>query len=167
MPVVPPQNEPVTTKAGVVSSAFRGNHPARVDSKGRLKIPNGFLTLLRAEFGAELFVTSVTGEFVRLYPMPVWLEVERRLAAVPSASPAKNRFLDRVNFFGQAVTIDRQGRVLLPQILRETAAMSGDVCVLGLHNHLAVWNQGRLKERLFKREPFTDEDGKVLAEYGI
>ncbi len=148
-------------------AAFRGNHPARVDSKGRLKIPNGFLALLRSQFGAELFVTSVTGEFVRLYPMPVWLEVERRLAAVPSISPAKNRFLDRVNFFGQVVAIDRQGRVLLPQILRETAAVSGDVCVLGLHNHLAVWSQARLQERLFKREPFTDEDGKVLAEYGI
>jgi MraZ protein len=148
-------------------AAFRGNHPARVDSKGRIKIPNGFLALLRAHFGGEFFVTSVTGEYVRLYPMPVWLEIERRLATVPSTSPAKNRFLDRVNFFGQVVTIDRQGRVLLPQILRETAAAVGDVCVLGLHNHLAVWSLGRLKERLFKREPFTDEDGKVLAEYGI
>jgi MraZ protein len=75
--------------------------------------------------------------------------------------------LDRVNFFGQVVTIDRQGRVLLPQMLREMAAMSGDVSVLGLQNYLAVWNQARLQERLFKREPFTDEDGRLLAEYGI
>jgi MraZ protein len=146
---------------------LRGNHPARVDAKGRLKIPNGFLSQLRTQYGSDLFVTSVTGEFVRLYPMPVWLEIERRLAAVPSAQPSKNRFLDRVNFFGQVVTIDRQGRVLLPQMLREMAAMSGDVSVLGLQNHLAVWNQTRLQERLFKREPFTDEDGRVLAEYGI
>jgi MraZ protein len=165
--VVPsPDGVPVATIERALA-AFRGNHPARVDSKGRLKIPNGFLALLRAQFGSDLFVTSVTGEYVRLYPMPVWLEVERRLATVPSTSPAKNRFLDRVNFFGQLVTIDRQGRVLLPQILRETAATAGDVCVLGLHNHLAVWSQGRLKERLFKREPFTDEDGRILAEYGI
>jgi MraZ protein len=146
---------------------LRGNHPARIDEKGRLKIPNGFRTHIESQYGAELFVTSVTGEFVRLYPMPVWLEVERRLAAVPSAHPSKARFLDRVNFFGQVVTLDRQGRVLLPQILRETAVMTGEVAVLGLHNHLAVWNQKRLAERLFKKEPFTDEDGKVLAEYGI
>jgi len=146
---------------------LRGNHPARVDDKGRLKIPNGFRTLVESQYGAELFVTSVTGEFVRVYPMAVWLEIERRLAEVPSTNPSKLRFLDRVNFFGQTVTMDKQGRVVLPQILRETAAMAGDVSVLGLQNHLAVWNLRRLQERLFKKEPFTDEDGKVLSEFGI
>jgi len=146
---------------------LRGNHPARVDEKGRLKIPNGFCVLVEQQYGAELFVTSVTGEYVRIYPMAVWLEVERRLAEVPSANPSKQRFLDRVNFFGQAVAMDKQGRVVLPQLLRESAAMTGEVSVLGLQNHLAVWNQKRLPERLFKKEPFTDEDGRVLSGFGI
>ena len=146
---------------------LRGNHPARVDEKGRLKIPNGFRSLVESQYGAELFVTSVTGEFVRVYPMAVWLEIERKLAQVPSTNPSKLRFLDRVNFFGQTVGMDKQGRVLLPQILRETAAMAGEVSVLGLQSHLAVWNLKRLQERLFKKEPFTDEDGKVLSEFGI
>jgi MraZ protein len=123
--------------------------------------------LVEQQYGAELFVTSVTGEYVRIYPMAVWLEVERRLAEVPSANPSKQRFLDRVNFFGQTVTMDKQGRVVLPQMLRESAAMAGEVSVLGLQNHLAVWNQKRLQERLFKKEPFTDEDGRVLSEFGI
>jgi len=146
---------------------LRGNHPARVDDKGRLKIPNGFRTIVESHYGPELFVTSVTGEYVRLYPMSVWLEVERRLAAVPSTNPSKQRFLDRVNFFGQTASMDRQGRLLLPQMLRETAAMTGDVSVLGLQNHIAVWNLRRLQERLFKKEPFTEEDGRALAEFGI
>ena len=146
---------------------LRGNHPARVDDKGRLKVPNGFRALVEQQYGAELFVTSVTGEYVRLYPMAVWLEIERRLAEVPSANPSKQRFLDRVNFFGQSVTLDKQGRVVLPQLLRESAAMQGEVSVLGLQNHLAVWNQKRLQERLFKKEPFTDEDGRVLSGFGI
>src|SRR5438093_2359036 len=146
---------------------LRGNHPARVDDKGRLKIPNGFRSLVESQYGAELFVTSVTGEYVRLYPMAVWLDIERRLAEVPSTNPSKTRFLDRVNFFGQTVSMDRQGRVVLPQMLRESAAMAGEVSVLGLQNHLAVWNLKRLQERLFKKEPFTDEDGKVLSEFGI
>ena len=146
---------------------LRGNHPARIDDKGRIKIPNGFRSLVESQYGLELFVTSVTGEYVRLYPMAVWLEIERKLAAVPSTNPSKLRFLDRVNFFGQAVTMDKQGRVVLPQMLRETAAMAGEVSVLGLQNHLAVWNQKRLQERLFKKEPFTDEDGRVLSEFGI
>ena len=146
---------------------LRGNHPARIDDKGRLKVPNGFRSIVESQYGPELFVTSVTGEYVRLYPMAVWLEIERRLAAVPSTHPSKLRFLDRVNFFGQVAAMDRQGRIVIPQLLRESAGMAGEVSVLGLQNHLAVWNQKRLQERLFKKEPFTDEDGRLLAEYGI
>jgi MraZ protein len=146
---------------------LRGNHPARIDDKGRIKVPNGFRSLVESQYGVELFVTSVTGEYVRLYPMPVWLEIERRLAEVPSTNPSKLRFLDRVNFFGQTMAIDKQGRLLIPQVLRETAAMAGEVSVLGLQNHMAVWNRRRLEERLFKKEPFTDEDGRALSEFGI
>jgi len=146
---------------------LRGNHPARIDDKGRLKVPNGFRTIVESQWGPELFVTSVTGEEVRIYPMAVWLEIERKLTGVPSTNPSKRRFLDRVNYFGQAVTLDKQGRVLLPQMLRESAGMVGEVSVLGLQNHLAVWNQRRLQERLFKKEPFTEDDGKALSEFGI
>jgi MraZ protein len=146
---------------------LRGNHPARIDDKGRLKVPNGFRTLVEAQYGPELFVTSVTGEYVRVYPMAVWVEIERRLVEVPSTHPSKLRFLERVNFFGQAVSLDKQGRVVLPQLLRETAAMAGEVSVLGQQNHLAVWNQKRLTERLFKKDPFTDEDGRLLSGFGI
>ena len=146
---------------------LRGHHPARVDDKGRLKVPAGFRVAIEQQYGAELFVTSVTGEYVRLYPMPVWLEIERRLAEVPSTNPSKLRFLDRVNFFGQTAAMDKQGRVLIPQVLRETAARAGEVSVLGLQNHMAVWNRRRLEERLFKKEPFTEEDGRALSEFGI
>jgi MraZ protein len=145
---------------------LRGNHPARIDDKGRIKIPNGFRVLIQSQYGDELFVTSITGDYVRLYPMAVWLEIERKLAQVPSTNPSRQRFLDRVNFFGQTVTMDKQGRVVLPQSLRESAAMAGEVSVLGLQNHLEVWNQKRLQERL-KKEPFTDEDGRALSEFGI
>ena len=145
---------------------LRGNHPARIDDKGRLKVPNGFRTAIESQWGQELFVTSVTGEYLRLYPMAVWVEIERKLQSVPSTNPSKARFLDRVNFFGQVVAMDKQGRVVIPPLLRDSAAMTGEVSVLGLHNHLEVWNQKRFVERL-KKEPFTDEDGKVLSEFGI
>src|SRR5258705_1467210 len=104
---------------------LRGNHPARIDEKGRLKVPSGFRAFVEQQWGAELFVTSVSGEYVRIYPMAVWLEIERKLVNVPSQNPSKLRFLDHVNFFGQVVTMDRQGRVVLPPMLRETAALAG------------------------------------------
>src|ERR1700675_2101607 len=80
---------------------FRGNAPARIDDKGRLKVPTAFRSLLEGKYGRELFLTSLTGEYVRVYPMPVWLENEQKLSGVPSTNPAKLRYLDRVNYFGQ------------------------------------------------------------------
>ena len=59
---------------------LRGNYAAKIDDKGRLKIPNAFRALIEKTHGSELFVTSLTGESVRLYPMPVWLALEERLA---------------------------------------------------------------------------------------
>ena len=145
---------------------FRGNAPARIDDKGRLKVPNAFRLLLENKYGRELFLTSLTGEYVRIYPMPVWLEIEQKLAAMPSVHPARLRFLDRVNYFGQADALDAQGRVLIPLRLREAATMAGEVDVLGQVNCLDVWNHDRFTAKL-QREPYTDEDARALAEFGI
>ncbi len=145
---------------------FRGNAPARVDEKGRLKIPNAFRSLMETKYGRELFVTSVTGEYVRIYPMPVWLDIEQKLGAMPSTHPAKLRFLDRVNYFGQTGDLDVQGRVLIPVRLREAATMVGDVDVLGQYNYLDVWNHERFLTKM-QREPYTDDDARALSEFGI
>jgi MraZ protein len=145
---------------------FRGHEQARIDDKGRLKVPNVFRSLLESKYGRELFLTSLTGEYVRLYPMPVWLDIEEKLGKMPSTHPSRLRFLDRVNFYGQSVELDTQGRVLIPARLRETAAIAGDVDVLGQYNYLDTWNHDRLQARL-QRDPFTDDDAKALSEFGI
>jgi len=145
---------------------FRGNHAAKIDDKGRLKIPNAFRALLEKEHGTELFVTSLTGESVRLYPMPVWLAHEERLSKVPSTHPARLRYFDRVNYYGQSAQIDSQGRVVIHQRLRESAGMTGDVDVFGQYDTLDVWNHERFLSKL-QREPYTDDDARALAEFGI
>jgi MraZ protein len=145
---------------------FRGSAPARIDDKGRLKIPNAFRAQLEGRFGRELFLTSLTGEDVRIYPLPVWLEIEQKLGEMPSTHPSRLRFLDRVNYYGQTAEIDIQGRVLIPARLRDAATMAGDVDVLGQFNYLDVWNHDRLLTKI-QREPFTDEDARALAEFGI
>ena len=145
---------------------FRGNAPARIDDKGRLKVPNAFRSLLESKYGRELFLTSLSGEYVRIYPMPVWLEIEEKLGQMPSTHPARLRFLDRVNYFGQAGELDVQGRVIVPLRLRESATMAGDVDVLGQYNYLDVWNHDRFLTKL-QREPYTDDDARALSEFGI
>jgi MraZ protein len=145
---------------------FRGNAPARIDDKGRLKVPNTFRSLLENKYGRELFVTSLTGEYARLYPMPVWLEIEQKLAAMPSTHPSKLRFLYLVNYFGQVGELDAQGRVLIPVRLREAAMMAGDVDVFGQYNYLDVWNHDRFLTKM-QREPYTEEDARRLSEFGV
>ena len=145
---------------------FRGNAPATIDAKGRLKVPNSFRTTLESQYGRELFLTSLTGEYVRIYPMPVWLEIEQKLGDMPSTHPARLRFLDRVNYFGQIGELDGQGRVVIPVRLRESATMAGDVDVLGQYNCLDVWNHDRFLTKL-QREPFSDDDARALSEFGI
>ncbi|MDE3154993.1 MAG: division/cell wall cluster transcriptional repressor MraZ [Acidobacteriota bacterium] len=145
---------------------FRGNAPARIDDKGRLKVPNSFRAALEEAHGRELFVTSLTGEYVRLYPLPVWVDIEQKLARIPSTHPSKLKFLDRVNYFGQVAELDTQGRVLIPARLRDAASMAGEVDVFGQYNYLEVWNHDRFVAKL-QRDPYTDDDARALAEFGI
>ncbi len=145
---------------------LRGSYSARIDDKGRLKLPTAFKALVEDQHGAGLYVTSLTGDSVRVYPMPVWLGVEQRLARMPSTHPARMKFLDRVNYFGQPGEFDAQGRVLIPARLRDAAGMVGDVDVLGQVEYLEVWNHDRFLAKL-QREPFTDDDARALAEFGI
>jgi MraZ protein len=145
---------------------LRGNYAAKIDDKGRLKIPNAFRALVEGKHGTELFVTSLTGEYVRVYPMPVWLALEERLARVPSTHPARLRYFDRVNYYGQTAEIDTQGRVVIPQRLRDAAGMAGEVDVLGQYDFLDVWNHERFVAKM-QREPYTDDDARALSEFGI
>ena len=145
---------------------LRGNAPARIDDQGRLKMPSAFRAVIQQEHGRELYVTSLTGDSVRIYPMPVWLELESRLAKMPTTHPSRMKFLDRVNFFGQVAELDQQGRVLIQPRLRESSQMTGEVDVLGQHSFVEVWNHERFLARL-KGEPFTDADAKALADFGI
>jgi MraZ protein len=145
---------------------LRGSYPAKIDDKGRLKLPTAFKAFVEEQHGAGLYVTSLTGDSVRVYPMPVWLGVEQRLARMPSTHPARVKFLDRVNYFGQVLEFDAQGRVLIPARLRDAAGMAGDVDVLGQVDYLEVWNHDRFLAKL-QREPFTDDDARALADFGI
>jgi len=145
---------------------FRGSAPARIDEKGRLKVPNVFRSLLESKYGRALFLTSVSGESVRVYPMPVWLDLEEKLGQMPSSHPARLRFLDRVNYYGQAVELDAQGRVSIPARLRDSATMSGAVDVLGQYNWLEIWNHDRFLSKL-QREPYSDDDARALSEFGV
>ena len=141
---------------------FRGSAPARLDEKGRLKVPTLFRQQIEEAFGQELFVTSLHGREILLYPLPVWRALEEKLASLPAIHRAKRKFLERVNYYGQGGTLDGQGRVLIPQILRDAAKLPADVVVTGNIDHLVVSDRGALASRL-QGEDFTAEDYDELS----
>lgn len=147
---------------------LRGNHSAKIDEKGRLKIPTTFRTAIQDQYGSRLYVTSrkEQGVAVSIYPLSVWEEMEDKLTARSRLLPELERFIDLVSYYGQEGEIDRQGRVSIHPLLRESAAMAGDVNVLGRLDHLDVWNHERFATRM-ANEPFTDADARKLSEYGI
>lgn len=132
---------------------FRGNHPARVDEKGRLKIPVDHKRTVDQKYGATFYITSRDGGRAEIYPMPVWERIEEELAGQPS-SEAKSLWEDAVNYWGQVVEMDTQGRLLIPQNLREKASLRGDVAVIGKFERLEVVNDDRFAGKL-EAQPFT------------
>jgi MraZ protein len=145
---------------------LRGNYTARVDAKGRLKVPTVFRRHIQEQHGAEVYVTSLTGENVRIYPLKEWENIEQRLALLPSMEPARRKFLDRTNYYGQQTALDNQGRVLIHPLLRKSAGVFGDVAVLGYLTYLEVWELERFQQRLLA-EPYTEEDEAAIARLGI
>jgi len=145
---------------------LRGNYTARIDSKGRLKVPTLFRRFLDEKYGANFYVTSLTGECVRIYPLPEWESIEQRLSLLPSMDPARRKFLDRANYYGQQSNMDGQGRVLIHPLLRKSAEVLGDVAVLGYLTYLEVWELEKFQQRLLS-DPYTEEDEAAIARLGI
>ena len=147
-------------------SVLMGHSPATIDDKGRLKVPANFRKVIEDKYGRDCFITSMDGERALIYPLPVWFDFQGRLSKVPSTSPAKTKLLERVNYFGQVSSIDAQGRILVPGILRDVAGIASDVVVIGNQDHLIVWNEERIQKRL-NEAPLTDDDFKELELHGV
>jgi len=145
---------------------LRGNYPARIDSKGRLKVPGLFRRYVEEKYGSQFYVTSLTGECVRIYPMPEWEAIEQRLSLLPSMDPARRKFLDRTNYYGQQSAMDTQGRILIHPLLRKSAQVVGDVVVLGYLTYLEVWELDKFQQRMLS-DPYTEEDEAAIARLGI
>jgi MraZ protein len=145
---------------------FRGNHPTRVDDKGRLKVPAEFKRVIDEKYGQQFYITSLDGDVAQVYPFEEWERIEQKLAGLSSFNPTKKKFLERTNYWGQQVEMDGQGRLLIPQLLREAAQIKGEVAVVGYLNYLEVRNLEAYTKKI-QQEKFTPEDEKTLDELGI
>jgi MraZ protein len=135
---------------------FRGNYPTRMDEKGRLKMPADFKHELDEGYGTKFFITSFDGKRAKIFPMKTWEGIEKSMQKMAATDPIRKRFLDVTNYWGQPGEMDTQGRLLIPQRLRDAVKATGVVCVLGAQDHLELVN-----EEAFEAE--LRGDGGVIA----
>jgi MraZ protein len=146
---------------------FRGNHPARVDEKGRLKVPAEFKRVVDEKYsGAQYYITSLDGKRAQIYPFEEWQRIEDKLARLSTFNPTKKKFLDRTNYYGQVVEMDNQARLLVPSLLREAAQLTGEVAVVGMLTYLEVRNLEAYRKEI-EENAFTAEDEATLDGLGI
>jgi MraZ protein len=141
---------------------FRGNHPAKVDEKGRLKLPAAFKQLVDAQNVTQFYVTSVDGKSAEIWPLPEWEKREKQLAESSTLDDAVQKYLTLTSYYGQQVEMDNQARLLLPQILRGTAKLDAEVAVFGKMSYIEVHNREAFEASLPASE-LTAEDRKAMA----
>ncbi|MFB0565671.1 MAG: division/cell wall cluster transcriptional repressor MraZ [Candidatus Aminicenantaceae bacterium] len=144
-----------------------GSYAAKLDKSGRIKIPEKFRAVIEEEYGKELFITSLTEDSCQIYPLSVW----QKLTGIASEGavhlkPLVRNFMIRVNRLGNKYEIDSKGRVLISQAIRDKAQLEEEVEVIGLSNHLEVWNKKSLDDKL-KEKPLTDEDFEIISELEV
>jgi MraZ protein len=141
---------------------FRGNHPAKVDEKGRLKLPAAFKQLVNATNVTQFYITSVDGKSAEIWPLSEWEKREQQLAESSTLDDAVQKYLNLTSYYGQQVEMDNQARVLLPQILRSTARLDAEVAVFGKMTYLEVHNR-EVFEQSLPGNAMTAEDRRAMA----
>ena len=145
---------------------FRGNHPTRVDEKGRVKVPAEFKRVIDEKYDNRFYITSQDGKVAQVYPFEEWERIEQKLAKLSTYNLTKKKFLGITGYWGQMVEMDGQGRLLMPQLLRDSAQIKGEVAVTGYLTYLEVRGLEAYRKEI-EEHPFTSEDEKTLDELGI
>ena len=119
---------------------FRGTQEAKVDDKGRLKLPADFMKVVaQKNYGAEFFITSRDGKVAEIWPLQEWEKEEEKKAHLPEDDEAKVTWMRVVNFFGAPAEIDKQDRLMLPRKIRERFNLVNvEVVVTGQQRYLTL-----------------------------
>jgi len=142
---------------------FRGNHPAKVDEKGRLKLPAAFKQLVDAANVTQFYITSTDGESAEIWPLPEWEKREEQLAEYSTLDEAVDTYLNLTSYYGQQAEMDNQARVLLPQILRGTAKLDAEVTVFGKLTYLEVRDREIFEQGLPDKKMTAEKREAVAA----
>ena len=142
---------------------FMGEYSHSIDIKGRLIMPAKF----REQLGDEFVVTKSPDKCLYVYSNEDWKAFEEKLSTVPITSKAGRQF---VRFFlaGAATCeVDKQGRILLPAVLREYAELDKDVILAGVSSRIEIWNKEKYLADQAEYEDDIDEIAAQMESFGF
>ncbi len=144
---------------------FRGKFKHSLDEKGRVSLPSRFREVLRVRYGTENLIITNMPECLVVYPMAEWKKLEERLLNLPFGMRESREFLRYFLGSAEECEPDKQGRILIPQSLREEIAIEREVILLGMLTYFEIWHPKALEERFRKIKENFDELMVVLNPY--
>ena len=142
---------------------FIGEYAHTVDPKKRLALPSKF----RGELGNKVVVTRGLDNCLFVYPMKVWEELATKLGTLPVGEAGTRSFI-RIMLAGATdCDVDTQGRILLPEYLKQDGGLKKDVTIVGLFNRLEIWDTGRWNRYKTQAEKNTGKIAEDLGKLGI
>jgi MraZ protein len=173
-----PAGEPETSMEAVGGAAgvwddlqvgFIGNPKAKLDDRGRLKLPAEFKSFIDKKYGKDFnafYIVSREGKDAEIYAMPEWQQHLAKVFKMPKSLAVRKKLLEAYTFYGDRVDMDPQGRLLFPEELRNAGMVNVEVKVSGEGTLLRVKGLDSLRESV-KTNPFTAQETDLLAEYDV
>jgi MraZ protein len=142
---------------------FRGKFEHAIDDKGRLSIPAKFRDVLRED--STLVLTSF-GNYITAFPKKVWAAFEDRIRTNPTLKRERHDSIRHIFSLAEDVEIDRQGRILIPQGLRQGAGLAREVVIIGVMDEFEIWDKARWTSKQSTAPP-PEELSANLGELGV
>lgn len=140
-----------------------GEYQHSIDPKKRLAVPSKF----RAELKSKVVITRGLDKCLFVYPVKVWNELADKLGALPMGESATRSFI-RLTLSGAIDTdIDKQGRILIPDYLKDYAGLERNVVIAGIYNRLEIWDDKKWGAYKLNAEKNSDGIAEQLGKLGV
>ena len=142
---------------------FMGEYNHTIDAKGRLIVPAKFREIL----GDNFIVTKGLDGCLFVYPNDEWTRFEEKLKSLPLTNKNARQFTRFFRAGAAACEVDKQGRILLPQVLREFASLEKDVVLVGVASRIEIWSRERWDESMNTYDGDMDEVAENMESLGF
>jgi MraZ protein len=142
--------------------SYKGTYQYSIDTKGRLSIPSKFRKNLLPEADGMYVVTRGYDQCLSIYSLDEWLKFEEKLLKLPTNKKSSRNVVRQFTSNAEAVTVDNQGRINIPQHLLDYAGLKKDAVIIGVLDRIEVWAPNVYKENSKEDSESFEEDLESL-----